>query len=256
MIKMIKNILTLGFVFIAIQGVWAQSKANNDMKGIIYSNEKALDMRIHTHGWALNYQFGKLKSYYRTVYYNVGIGELKHHKEVKKSTDFSNLAPSNRFGSYTFGKQNYAFALRGGLGMKRYYSEKANKNGVALGLNFQGGFTGAIMKPYYVDLGGRDINSIQSIKYTPERANDFLDQYKIRGKSGFSKGLNEVQFIPGIHAQAGVHLDWGAFDEFLRGVEAGIMLDVFAKNLPIMINEENRPYFLNLYVSLQLGKRN
>ena len=55
-------------------------------------------------------------------------------------------------------------------------------------------------------------------------------------------------------------IDWGAFDEFMRAVEAGIMIDIFPKKLPIMapVNgvDENRPYFFNLYVSLQLGKRN
>jgi hypothetical protein len=52
-----------------------------------------------------------------------------------------------------------------------------------------------------------------------------------------------------------VHLDWGAFDEFLRALEVGIQLDIYPKKLPIMVNSENRPYFMNLYVSLQLGKR-
>jgi hypothetical protein len=33
------------------------------------------------------------------------------------------------------------------------------------------------------------------------------------------------------------------------------MLDAFPKKINIMANAENRPFFLNLYVHLQLGKR-
>jgi hypothetical protein len=36
-------------------------------------------------------------------------------------------------------------------------------------------------------------------------------------------------------------------------------LDIFAKQLPILVESagvQNRPFFFNLYLSLQLGKRN
>ena len=70
-----------------------------------------------------------------------------------------------------------------------------------------------------------------------------------------------MSIIPGFHAKAGIHLDWGAFDEFVKAIEAGIMLDVFVKRVPILVenvdivNAENRPFFLNLYLNIQLGKR-
>ncbi len=237
--------------------VMGQSRLNKDIKGIIYDHEKSFDMRLHTHGWAVGFQSAKLKTYYKTTFYNFQIGELKHFKESKKSTDFSNPQPTTGFGSYTFGKQNYCFALRVGTGAKRYFTEKASKKGVAVGVSYSGGITGAILKPYYLQVGRqRDLTVSTAIKYTPESAKDFLDPYRIRGKGSLLKGISESSIIPGVHGQLGLHLDWGAFDEFLRAMEVGIMLDVFPKKLPIMISEENRPYFMNLYVSLQLGKRN
>lgn len=245
------------FILIALPFLLnAQARLSQDIKGIIYDREKVLDLRVHTHGWAVGFQSAQLKTYYKTVFYNFELGELRHFKENKKSTDFSNPQPTNGFRSYTFGKQNYAFVLRGGMGAKRYFTEKASKKGVAVGVSYSGGVTAALMKPYYVEIGsGRDLTVGYSIKYTPETASNFLDPYKIRGKGPFLKGLNETSIIPGIHGQLGLHLDWGAFDEFLKAMEVGIMLDVFPKKLPIMVSEENRPYFMNLYVSLQLGKR-
>ena len=259
---MIRSMLVAVLLLISVVFSTAQSSStrlNSDAKGIIYNREKALDARWHTHGWAANAQFGNVRSYYKTTYYKFGIGELKSHKEVKKSTDPSNFG-SQGFRQYTYGKQNFGLVLRGGVGMKRYYTEKASKNGVALAMNYSAGLTMAMMLPYYLEIGGSRDGKTISTRYSDATARDFLDEYKIKGKSGLFKGIGELKVIPGIHAQAGVHLDWGAFDEFLRAVEAGIQIDIFYKKLPIMapiggINE-NRPYFFNLYVSLQIGKRN
>ena len=35
----------------------------------------------------------------------------------------------------------------------------------------------------------------------------------------------------------------------------GAMLDVFPKNVPLMVSEENTPFFFNFFLNLQLGKR-
>ena len=88
-----------------------------------------------------------------------------------------------------------------------------------------------------------------------------LNINNIYGSSGFSKGLGELKVKPGAHAKAAVHFDWGAFDEFVKALEAGIMIDFYFDNIPIMVesaevqNVENRPLFINLYLNLQFGKR-
>jgi hypothetical protein len=244
--------------------LFSQNRLSNDTKGIIYNTEKAFDARLYSFGWgfATNAYFGNIRTYNRTTYYSVGLGfDLKHPKESPKSTDFSSGAPSSGFRKYAFGKQNYAVALRGGYGFKRYYSEKASKNGVALALNVSGGATAALVIPYYLEIGvsRTDQNKVVSTKYSPETEKLFLEPNIIRGKSNFFKGIGETKVIPGVYGQAGIHLDWGAFDEFLRAAEIGIQVDIYAKKIPIMVESagvSNRPFFFNLYLSLQLGKRN
>jgi hypothetical protein len=256
-----KVITPLFLLILCSAALLGQTRLANEAKGIVYDKEKAIEFRLHTHGWAINYQIGSIKTYYKTSYYEFGIGELYNHKEVSKSTE-STGNPGIGFRSYTFGKQNNAFVLRGGMGFKRYYSEKAAKNGVAVGLLLSGGITAAVMKPYYLEVGGStpDFPVVRTIKYSAENESLFLNPEKIRGSGGIFTGLTESKFVPGAYGRVGVHLDWGAFDEFLKAMEVGIQVDIFPKKLPIMIPvnsiDQNKPYYLNLYVSLQLGKRN
>jgi hypothetical protein len=253
-----KYIGIYGLLWMIPLGSIAQNFSANESKGIIYDQEQIADFRLHTYGWNINYQMGKIKTYYKTTFMEVGLGELNHFKETRKNSDFAGLNPGSGFSSYVFGKQNSFFTVRGGMGVKRYYSEKAAKNGVAIGLTYGGGVNLGLLKPYYLEVSaGRDAGIIQ-LKYSPASEREFLDQNPfrpVRGSAGLIKGLEETKVLPGIYGRAGVHVDWGAFDEYLKAVEAGIMLDIFPKKVPIMVNEENRPFFLNFYVSVQLGKR-
>lgn len=235
----------------------------DDSKGTVYYKEFNLDFQIHTNGGGIGLNIGEIKSYYLTRYYHFALGEIKHPKEYRKNDPqiFSRSAKS-----YIYGKQNNLFALRGGIGEKRYFSEKAKRNGVAVGVSYEGGISLGLLKPYYLDLiivtnPGENQYVRRSEKYSPENEDLFIDPNYIYGGSGFAKGLNEITILPGGHFKAAVHFDWGAFDEFVKALEAGVMVDVFLKNAPILIeserlpNSENRQFFINLFLNLQFGKR-
>ena len=146
-------------------------------------------------------------------------------------------------------------------------SEKAKKKGVAIALSYSGGVSLGLLKPYYLDLFRfSDPPSIDffisSEKYSEENRELFLTQNRIYGSSGFARGLGEIRFRPGGHAKFGVNFDWGAFDQFAKSLEAGVMVDFFFQKVPIMVedpefvpNTENRFLFVNFFVNLQLGKR-
>lgn len=239
----------------------------NEATGIVYNRELTFDLKIlQTHGYALGVNIGRIKTYYKTRYLNFELGELKHIREYRQSFDFQAPSTNKISRAFIFGKQNNLIVLRGGIGEKRYFSEKAKRRGLAVGISYEGGGTLGLLKPYYLELvrttepGGSDY-FIRSEKYTPENADLFLDISRIYGSAGFSKGLNEISVLPGLHAKAAVHFDWGAFDEFVKAMEAGFMVDFFFKKVPLMVeseqlpNVENTPLFLNLYINLQLGKR-
>ena len=261
----------LAFCFCYITTIAQQSFDTNqniyeEQKGIVYNKEFTVDLKLHTNGYALGVNIANLKSYYKTRFINIELGELKHPKEFRQSFDFQTQA-SKVSRAFVFGKQNNLLVLRGGIGEKRYFSEKARRKGLAVGVSYEGGGSLGMLKPYYLELV-RPSNpddpsnfAIRSERYTEENASTFLDISRIYGSSGFSKGLSEISIVPGLHGKAAVHFDWGAFDEFVKAMEAGIMVDVFFQNMPIMVESplveesENQSFFINLYLNLQIGKR-
>ncbi len=241
--------------------LWSQieiddSEPINPRKGVIYNKETSANFTLHTNGFALGINFGKLSKYYLTKYYQIDIGLLKHPKESRQS--FRPNLYSGLVRPYIYGKQNHFLLIRGAMGNKRYLSEKARHRGLAVGVVYQGGITLGLLKPYYLDLRYRsDVGAgpLKSEKYSDENSDIFLDRFSIEGSSGFFKGFDEISIVPGINLKGGVHFAWGAYDQYVKAIEAGIMIDIFSKKVPIMIIEENKPYFINMYITLQLGKR-
>lgn len=225
--------------------------------GIVYNRETAFNFRLTTNrGFAAGMEFGRLRTYYRTSYFQIGIGEVKHPKEQRQSPP-----PNTRsFRPFVFGKQNNLFILRTGWGIKRYYSEKARRKGVAVGMSYSIGPSMGLLKPYYLALAYTSPDDPRNTrvlhqKYSEENAAVFLDQTRILGASPFTRGLGEFTFLPGGNASIAFHMDWGAFDEVVKALEIGLQVDAFPRKAAILVSEENSPLFINFFVNLQLGKR-
>ena len=73
-------------------------------EGIVYNKELAIDLRLHTNGFALAANIGKIKTYYLTRYYHFEIGELKHPKEYRQNLENFRSGSTSR--SFIYGKQN------------------------------------------------------------------------------------------------------------------------------------------------------
>jgi len=228
--------------------------------GVLYNKEKVLELRPHSNGAAVSVQFGKINTFYKTNYYQFDLGFLKHPKEYRQSVTFNSTNPFARTSnSYTYGKQNNFLVLRGGVGKKFYYSEKAKRKGVAVGVNYEFGPSIGLLLPYYLELTRLEQNGfedyISTERYTEENADIFLDNSKIIGAGSFFKGFGHMSAIPGVHARLGAHFSLGAFDKYVKAFEMGIMVDGYFQRVPIMIIENNSPVFINGFISFQIGKR-
>lgn len=226
-----------------------------------------MDLKVlQSNGWSVGMNFGSLKTFYLTRFYNIEFGELKNPREFRQSFDyFQGTTFSDVSRPFIFGKQNKFFVLRGGFGEKRLLSEKARRKGLAVGASYQAGPSIGFLKPYYLEFlvrvpdGGRIIKV--SEKYSVENEHRFLDITSIYGGGGFSKGLSEVSVVPGLNLRGALHFDWGAFDAVVKAIEAGFVVDFYFRKIPIMVespnleNVKNSPLFVNVYINLQLGKR-
>lgn len=233
-----------------------------DWKGIVYRYERAVDFTLHTHGFLLGFNTGRILTYDKTRYYHFSLGYMRDPRERRqnKNIPLENMTSK----SFAYGKLNSLYVLRAGIGNKKYLSEKAKRKGIAIGYSYEVGPAIAMLKPNYLYLlfsesqNGMTINELRPERYTVETADVFLDYNRIFGGGGFSRGWKELTFTPGIQAKGGILFSLGAYDKYVKMIEVGVMADLFIKKIPILIETEavsNKPYFINLYLTLQLGAR-
>lgn len=223
-------------------------------KGIIYKSEWAIDAALHTDGFYLGYQKGKIKSFHTTNTFHFDLGILYHPLETKTSR------PSNvtfrTYDSYKYGKKNHLINLRMGKGLIRTLSEKARKKGVAIGFQLQGGLVLGLLKPYYIKVRDEKDGSfiVKDIRYedSPE---EFLNSERILGRSSFYKGFGQLSIVPGLYGRAAFRIDPGAFEKLVKCLELGIQLDLYSKRPELMVLDKNPYHYLNFYINLQLGSR-
>jgi len=231
-----------------------------DWKGIIYKKEWSIDLRLHEQGASIAYNTATIKSYRRTNYYHLELGYTKDEREKT----LNKISMLGRAGSYAFGKINSLINVRGGIGVKHYLSEKEKNNGLAVGWTYQIGPSLALLKPYYLDLiyvetfNEQQVATLRSEKYSEQNADKFLVDGSVSDRSSFFKGFNELNVKAGVQGKLGIHLAMGAFDEYVKAFETGIMFDIYTSKIPILLETEavpNKRMFFRLYMNFQLGRR-
>ncbi|MGB0985415.1 MAG: hypothetical protein ACPG19_15295 [Saprospiraceae bacterium] len=239
-----------------------RNRLEKEKKGITYDTELAGNIKLLTNGWSIGGHYGILKNYYTTNIYSLEFGELKHVRETRQRSNTSSPLISQSARSFIYGKKNNLYSLKGGIGQKRYFSEKARRKGVAVGMSYSIGASLGIIKPYYLEISKSEASSqiinIYDIKYTEETKEVFLGQSSeeaIYGASGIGMGINEISIAPGGYAKLALHLDWGAYEETVKALEVGITADFYFKNVELMVTDDNRPFFVNFYAAFELGKR-
>jgi len=257
---MYKTVVILLFspLFLFAQPNSSTINSNLLLKGVIYKKEFAIEVKLHTLGFAIGYNSGLIKSYHLTKFYHFDIGYLKSNKEKSNNYVLTGISALN---SYSYGKKNYFLPIRVGMGIKKYLSEKASYHGVAVGYILEGGVDLGILKPYYIEVkkfNEFDQPYTEEIKYSDENRNIFLNENLIFGRTSFFKGFGEIGIAPGIHINAALHFAFKAYEKPLFAVETGFMLDAFIKRVPIMVETssfKNNAIFLKVYISVQFGRR-
>lgn len=251
-----------GMSDLSSQNVFQPKPVDYNLKGILYDFETVFEGRIHTQGFALSFRKGRLRSYYRTTYQNFEIGYVKDGRERRTNRNLS-VAGFKVSSPFTYGKQNDFFTLRYSYGEKRYLSEKTRRKGLAVGVIYEGGLTLGLLKPYSlkfirIDEDNPTLRTVETLLYSDEYRDDFLNERIIYGGDSFFSGWGSITPKIGLHGKLGMHWALGAFESGVRAAEAGVMFDIFPSDVPLLIEQEgieNSFYYFKFYVSFQFGHR-
>ncbi len=116
---------------------------------------------------------------------------------------------------------------------------------------YAGGVSVGFVKPYYLNI----YSDPTAVKYSDATKQDFLNEGLIEGSAGFGKGLSEVTVVPGFHLKTALHFDFSANRKNVIGIETGVNFEYYTSNIQLMANESGTPYFFDIYIAGQFGRR-
>lgn len=216
----------------------------------IMTRERSAYFYGHTQGFGMGYQQGRILNIYSTLFWQAEFATLRHPKEFRRTNE---SFPNTR--TYSYGKLNRVYMLKGGFGVNRTISDKPYWGGVQVRYNIAGGLNLSVAEPVYLYILHYNLSDSRFYriveKYDP--VTHFSDN--IYGRGPIGKGLLESKLYPGAYLKGGFNFDYGSDSQTLRALEVGAILDAFPKKIPIMAFAENRNLYLTLYVALHFGAR-
>jgi hypothetical protein len=230
---------------------YAQTEAVPDTtpENVLLENQWSVGIMLNTNGWGLKFRRGHNITALRQLLWEIEFSTYKSSKEYRSINP--NYSDSR---SFFYGKLNYVWFLRGGLGQQHILNRKPYWGGVQLSWLYFGGFSLAVTKPVYLFIiykkdGYPD--QFKEEKYNP----DVQQIYDIFGRGSFLSGLNQIGLHPGAYAKVGLDFEFGTKNRLMNSIEIGGNFDYSPIPVAIMAYNPKQSFFLTLYVSVMFGKR-
>jgi hypothetical protein len=250
-----KRLIVLSLLLISAIFAFGQDNSNRIVEGdvtILYKNEATGGALLHSNGLGINFRRGWHKTGYKKRMLDIDFVSLRDPKQKKEENPyFADSKP------YYYGKLNFAYILRTGYGMQNVLFGKGEKSGVEVRYNYFAGISLGITKPVYLDIVVDNPNDsttkkIDTRKYDP---NDPIQQVQenIYGPGPYFSGMDELHAYPGAYGKLSISFEFSTLQQKITSLEAGVVVDGFIKEIPIMANEHNHQVFLNFYVSISWG---
>lgn len=171
--------------------------------------------------------------------YGLELINVKHPAQLKVVTGTGN--------SFTLGKVNHLFAIRGQYGRDYLLFKKAAQQGVQISLNLAIGPSIGLEAPYYVEYQ-------QSVRvpYDPSR---HADRGDITGRGFIFQGLFESNIIIGANIKTSFSFEFGTLKSSVSGFEAGFLLDAYTRKINMMAEADNYAVWPTVFITLFYGSR-
>ena len=227
------------------------------------ANELSFGIRLNTDGWSIFADRGYVvteETKYREMFHDVRVfqaelGERKHPKEIRSTIN----GDPQRTKPFVYGKVANFYPFKLGYGKRKMIAGKPESGTVSVHWVYVGGLALGLEKPYYIQAMVLDRNtgrfSQETIKYSEETKEPFLTEELIVGAAGFSEGLKEIKFVPGVQAKTGLHFDFSQRKKTKLALEIGLNGELYTRRIQMMANQKALPYAANVYASVQFGKR-
>ncbi|MBI3143542.1 MAG: hypothetical protein HYZ16_12010 [Bacteroidetes bacterium] len=223
----------------------AVAQYNPDGSSRIYNNDFQFGLGLHTLGTTLGAKLTRNKTYYVKKQYEVDfVASMKHDREFK----YRNTGAR----SFVFGKQFSMGVLRAMYGRQRILADYINSMSVRVNFHYSAGINLGLLKPIYYLVSDPVDNKTVEVRFDPDQ-HFYATQFY--GEARWNKGINELEFRPGISGKAALSFEWGSRDHQFKSLETGVMLDFFGQRVPIMAFAQNDFLFVNLYAVLMIGNR-
>jgi hypothetical protein len=227
--------------------IMAQGEINEQDK-IFYRDASSVSFMIKDNGMGLSYIYGKRIDFFNKKLYEISFSNIRHAKEVKVTNPYYGSGKS-----FVFGKKNYPFDLKLGIGKQKKLFKKRDLGSIAIEYFYTYGGSLVLLKPIYYDVlvpVGTYTMEVKEEKFSSS-VHSPIDIY---GKSSFFKGFREMQFVPGAYMKFGMSFEFSQRDDIIHALDAGIVFSAYIKKVEIMANIDNPQLFFNLFLCYRFGK--
>lgn len=170
--------------------------------------------------------------------YGLELINVKHPAELKVVAGTGN--------SFTLGKVNHLFAIRGQYGREYLLFRKAPQQGVQINLNLTIGPSIGLEAPYYIEYN-------QSIREPYDPAKHSIED--ITGRGFIFQGLFESNIIVGANLKASLSFEFGTLKSSVSGFEAGFLLDAYTRKINMVSEADNYAVWPTAFITLFYGSR-
>ncbi len=170
--------------------------------------------------------------------YGLELINVKHPAELKVVTGTGN--------SFTLGKINHLFAIRGQYGREYLLFNKAPQQGVQINLNIAVGPSIGLEAPYYVE-----INQSLKVPYDPSSNID----KQITGRGFIFQGLFQSNIVIGANIKTSLSFEFGTLKSSVSGFEAGFLLDAYTRKINMISEADNYAVWPTAFITLFYGSR-
>lgn len=238
--------ITVFFLLFLVTGLMAQKETAADNIGLVYRKEFTIGPLIHTNGFGAMFRTGRYVDGFKRRFWEFTLYNIKHPKEGRAINPYY----ENSRG-FILGKLNSLTNIAASKTWQRTIYSKGDRGGVEIRYHYTTGVNLGLYKPVYLRVINTGADSIVTEKYDPNKH----QLVNILGRGGLFSGITEIKPRPGLHLATGMSFEFAQADNKVWAVEVGAQFDIFAFAPPIMANYRNRPYFLNFYLAVMLGKK-